>query len=84
MDSSSDRQMMLANPSLLGAKVATDVFGLSLLSYHSSNALVVMDQLPVKTMTYDLLLQCLIVVVTTAGSKLLSLSVLGPAVFSAY
>jgi hypothetical protein len=66
MDSSRDRQITLAHPSLLGANVATDVFGLSLLSYHSSNALVVTGQFPMKIVTYGLLLQCLIIVVTTA------------------
>jgi hypothetical protein len=37
MDSSSGGQMTSAWPSLLGAIVATGVFGLSLLSYHCSN-----------------------------------------------
>jgi hypothetical protein len=32
-------------------------------SYHCSNTLVATDRLPVATVTYDLLLQCLIIVV---------------------
>jgi hypothetical protein len=43
--------------------VATGVFGPSLLSYHCSDALVVTGRLPVATVTYNPLLQCLIVVV---------------------
>jgi hypothetical protein len=65
--SSSDRKMTSARPSLLWATVATDVFGPSLPSYNCSNALVVTGLLPVATVTYDPLLQCLIVVVITCA-----------------
>jgi hypothetical protein len=54
--------MMSARPSLLGATLATDVFGSSLLRYHCSDTLVAMGQLLVAIVTYGLLLQCLIVV----------------------
>jgi hypothetical protein len=55
--------MMSARPSLVGATVATDVFCLSLLSYHYSDALVATVRLRVATVTYSPLLQCLIILV---------------------
>jgi hypothetical protein len=67
VDSSSDEQMMLVRPLLLGATVATGVFGSSLLSYlHSSDALVATYRLSVTTVTYDPLLQFIIIVVLLA------------------
>jgi hypothetical protein len=55
---------MLARPSLLGAIVAMGVFDPLLLSYHCSDALIVTGQLPMATVTYSPLLQCLIIVVS--------------------
>jgi hypothetical protein len=63
MDSSSDRQMKSARPSLLWATIVMVVFSPSLLSYHCSDTLIVMGQLLMATVTYDPLLQCLIIVV---------------------
>jgi hypothetical protein len=63
VDSSCDEQMMSAHPSLLGAIVAMGIFGPSLLSSHCSDALVATDRLPMATVTYGLLLQCLVIVV---------------------
>jgi hypothetical protein len=40
---SSDEQMMLSRPSLLGSTVATDGFCLSLLCYRCSDVVVVME-----------------------------------------
>jgi hypothetical protein len=60
VDSSSDRQMTLACPSLLGATVAMVVLGPSLLSYHYTDDLVATGRLSVATVTYGPLLQCLI------------------------
>jgi hypothetical protein len=64
MDSSSDGWLTSARSLLLAATVVMDVFYPSLLSYHYSNALVAMDRLPMTTVTYDLLLQCLFIVVS--------------------
>jgi hypothetical protein len=49
-------ELMSIRLSLLGATVATDDFGPSLLSYHSSITLVAMDRLSVSTVTYGPLL----------------------------
>jgi hypothetical protein len=49
-------------PSLLGATIATDVFWLSLLC-HYNNALVATGRLPMATVTYGLLIQCLLIIV---------------------
>jgi hypothetical protein len=63
-------QMTSGCSSLLGGTVATVVFSLSLLSYYCTDVLVATDRLPVDTVTYGLLLQCLIVVVfVNLGSK---------------
>jgi hypothetical protein len=56
-------ELTSAHPSLLGATIVMDVFYPSLLSYHCSDALVAMDRLPMATVTYGPLLQCLFVVV---------------------
>jgi hypothetical protein len=64
VDLSSDGQMMPARPLLLWTTVATDIFSLLLLSYHCSDTLLAMGRLPVATMTYGLLLQCLIMAVS--------------------
>jgi hypothetical protein len=63
VDSSSNSQMTSAHPLLLGATVATIIFCPSLLSYHCSYALVAMGRLPVAIVTYNLLLQCLFIIV---------------------
>jgi hypothetical protein len=60
---SSDGRMTSACPSLLGATVVTGVFCPSLLCYHYSDVLVATVRLPMATMTYDLLLHYLFVVV---------------------
>jgi hypothetical protein len=59
---SSDGWMMSVCPSLLGATIATDVFWLSLLC-HYNNALVATGRLPMATVTYGLLIQCLFIIV---------------------
>jgi hypothetical protein len=51
VDSSSDKQMMSARPLIVGATVATGVFGPSLLSYNCSDVLVVTGRLPVAAVT---------------------------------
>jgi hypothetical protein len=57
---------MSACPSLLGATVTMDVFYPSLLSYHCSDVLVTTGWFSLTTVTYDSLLQCLIIVVLVA------------------
>jgi hypothetical protein len=63
VDSSSDGRMTSACPSLLEATVAMDVVCPLLLIYQYNGALVATGQLSVITMTYDLLIQYLFVVV---------------------
>jgi hypothetical protein len=46
-------ELTSVNPLLLWTRVATDVFGPSLLSYHYSDNLVVMRRMPMTTVTYD-------------------------------
>jgi hypothetical protein len=60
---SSDRQMMSAHPSLQWATLAIGIFGLLLWSYHCSDALVAMGRMPMTTVTYNPLLECMFVVV---------------------
>jgi hypothetical protein len=63
---SSDGRLTSLYPSLLQTTVATDVFCSSLLCYHYSDVVVAMDRLPVATMAYGSMLQCLLVVVIGA------------------
>jgi hypothetical protein len=53
---SSDRQQMSLCPSLLQTTGAIDVFYLSLLCYHCSDAILATGQLPVATVAYGPLL----------------------------
>jgi hypothetical protein len=64
-------ELTSASLSLLWTRVAMSACP-SLLSYHSSDALVAMDRLPMAIVTYDLLLQRLIVVVIYPSSEGLS------------
>jgi hypothetical protein len=72
IDSNSDGRMTSTRPSLLGATVATCIFCPSLLSYHCSNVLKVMDRLPMVIVTYGPLLQCMFIVVFFIAFNLLS------------
>jgi hypothetical protein len=62
-DHSSDARLTSQCLSLLQTTVATGSFYLSLLCYHCSNVVVAMGQLPVATVAYGLLPQCLFVLV---------------------
>jgi hypothetical protein len=62
VDSSSNGWITSPCPSLLGATIAMGRRRTSLLSYHCSDILVATDRLPVTTVTYGPLLQCLFVV----------------------
>jgi hypothetical protein len=63
LDHNSNGRLSSLCPSLLQTTVAMGGFCLSLLCYHCSNAVLVTGQMSVATMPYDLLPQCMFVVV---------------------